>query len=172
MMVLPVPSSCQDLRLKSIGIRAGHNFEHVAVPPPEKQNFQQYDIFADWELPWSRHYSSGWEISYGINSAAGILRGGGKTAFNAELGPGTWFYKPSWKMTIGLGTGLAVYTRSQFGKQDFGGPVQIMGQGGISFDIGWNLALGWRFHHISDATVYGSHSKGVDLNFIELRYDY
>jgi hypothetical protein len=75
-------------------------------------------------------------------------------------------------MIIDLGTGLTALTRYHFGDQDMGGPVQITGQGGISFDLGWNLFAGWRFHHISDATFYGSHSKGVDLNFLELRYHF
>ena len=73
-------------------------------------------------------------------------------------------------LTAGVLTGAL--TRYHFGDQNMGGPVQIMGQGGVSFDLGWNLFAGWRFHHISDATLYGSHSKGVDINFIELRYHF
>ncbi len=166
---LSLPSYAWEVEVQSVGIRGGINLEHVAVPPPEKEDFYQVDIAMYLALPWSWQYPSGWEMSWTFNGAAGVLRGGGDTAGVFELGPGITFYKPSWRMMIDLGTGL---TALNFGDQDMGGPVQIMGQGGVSFDLGWNLFAGWRFHHISDATLYGSHSKGVDINFIELRYHF
>lgn len=61
---------------------------------------------------------------------------------------------------------------ASLGSQNFGGPVQIIGHGGVSFDLGWNLVAGWRFHHMSDATIYGNDTKGVDFNFLELSYHF
>lgn len=75
-------------------------------------------------------------------------------------------------MTVDIGTGLAAVSRHHFGSQNFGGPVQIIGHGGVSFDLGWNLVAGWRFHHMSDATIYGNDTKGVDFNFLELSYHF
>ena len=171
-MFLSVPGYGQEIEIEALGIRGGINLEHVAVPPPEKEDFYQVDVVMYIALPWSWQYPSGWEMSWTFNGAAGILRGGGDTAGIVELGPGITFYKPSWRVMIDLGTGLTALTRYHFGDQNMGGPVQIMGQGGVSFDLGWNLFAGWRFHHISDATIYGKHSKGVDLNFLELRYHF
>jgi hypothetical protein len=171
-MFLSLPGYAWDVEVQSVGIRGGINLEHVAIPPSEKEDFYQVDVVMYLALPWSWQYPSGWEMSWTFNGAAGFLRGGGDTAGVVELGPGITFYKPSWRMMIDLGTGLTALTRSHFGDQDMGGPVQIMGQGGVSFDLGWNLFAGWRFHHISDATLYGSHSKGVDINFLELRYHF
>ena len=171
-MLFSLPSYGWEVEVQSVGIRGGINLEHVAVPPPEKEDFYQVDVVMYLALPWSWQYQSGWEMSWTFNGAAGVLRGGGDTAGVVELGPGITFYKPDWRMMIDLGTGLTALTRTHFGDQDFGGPVQIVGQGGVSFDLGWNLFAGWRFHHISDATFYGKHSKGVDLNFLELRYHF
>lgn len=168
---LSVPSYGQEIEIEALGIRGGTNLEYVAIPPTENHDFYKADVFMVLATPWSWQYPSGWEVSWTVNSAAGFLRGGGDTAFVVELGPGIVFRKPSWRMTVDLGIGLAALTRYHFGSQNFGGPVQIVGHGGVSFDLGWNLVAGWRFHHMSDATVYGS-SKGVDINFLELSYHF
>jgi len=171
-LFLSVPGYTWEVEVEAVGIRGGINLEHVGIPPTEKRDFYQVDAVMYLALPWSWQYPSGWEMSWTFNGAAGMLRGGGDTAGIAELGPGITFYNPSWRMMIDLGTGLAVITRYHFGSQNMGGPVQIIGQGGLSFDLGWNLFAGWRFHHMSDATIYGSGTKGVDINFLELRYHF
>ena len=171
-LFLTAPSYCRAIEIEAVGIRGGINLDHVGIPPTEKYDFYQTDVFMVLALPWSWQYPSGWEVSWRVNTAAGILWGGGDTAGIAELGPGIAFYKPSWRMMIDLGAGLAALTRYHFDEQNMGGPVQIVGHGGLSFDLGWNLFAGWRFHHISDATFYGKHSKGVDINFLELRYHF
>ena len=171
-MFLSVPSYAQEVKIEALGIRGGINLEHIVIPPAEKYNFYKADICMVHALPWSWQYPSGWEISWRVNSAAGILRGGGDTAFVAELGPGIAFRKPSWKMIADIGTGLVALSRQHFGSQNMGGPIQIVGHGGVGYELGANLVVGWRFHHISDATIYGSHSKGVDINFLELSYHF
>jgi len=169
---LSFPGYTYAAQIESIGIRGGINLEQVSFPPAEKIDFYQADVFITFALPWSLQYSSGWEASWRVNTSAGILRGGGDTAFVAELGPGIAFRKPDWRVIADIGTGLAALSRQHFGSQDMGGPIQIVGHGGVGFDLGSNLVLGWRFHHISDATMYGSHSKGVDINFLELGYHF
>ena len=171
-MFLSLPSYGWEVEIEAVGIRGGINLEHIAIPPTEKRDFYKADVFMVIALPWNWQYLSGWEVSWTVNTAAGVLRSAGDTAFVAELGPGIVFRKPSWRMAVDLGTGLGALTRYHFGSQNFGGPVQIVGHGGVSFDLGWNLVAGWRFHHMSDATVYGSGTKGVDINFLELRYHF
>ena len=171
-LFLSAPSYSRAMEIEAVGIRGGINLDHVGIPPTERYDFYQADVFMVLALPWRWQYPSGWEVSWRVNTAAGGLRGGGDTAFVAELGPGIAFYKPSWRMMIDVGTGLAALTRYHFDEQNLGGPVQIIGHGGISFDLGWNLFAGWRFHHMSDATIYGSHTQGVDINFLELRYHF
>jgi hypothetical protein len=169
-MFLLAPGYAKAVKIESMGIRGGTNIEQASIPPTEKYNFYKADVFMVFSTPWSWQYPSGWKASWRVNSAMGILRGGGDTAFAAELGPGIAFHKPSWRLILDIGTGLVALSRQHFGNQDMGGPVQIVGQGGVGFDLGSNLVAGWRFHHISDATMYGSHSKGVDTNLLELGY--
>ena len=73
-------------------------------------------------------------------------------------------------MTLDLGTGAAYVSDEKFGRQDFGGPVQIVGHGGISYHFPMPITLGWRFHHFSDAALYGTDNRGVDFHMFELSY--
>ena len=53
--------------------------------------------------------------------------------------------------------------------QNVGGPFQIIAHGGVLFHLPGNLLAGYRFHHMSDGTIYGN-NRGVDLHMLELRY--
>jgi hypothetical protein len=167
---LSVPDHADAIEIEAIGIRGGINIKALSLPPTEKYDFYKADVFAVFPLPWRWDYPSGWKVNWRVTSAVGFLRGGGDTAVTAELGPGIAFRKPDWKLRADIGTGLVALSRQHFGSQDMGGHVQIVGTGGVGFELGPNLVAGWRFHHISDAAIYGSDSKGVDINFLELSY--
>jgi hypothetical protein len=170
MMVFPGPGLTKEIELISIGLRVGINSETIGIPPTEKEDFEQYDAFAVIGLPWSWEFPSGWEIRWRLNATAGALRAAGDTGFITELTPGIAFTKPSWRLTFDLGGGLAYLSDYEFGSQDIGGPVQIIGHGGITYHFPWDVSVGWRFHHMSDATIYGTDNRGVDLHMLELSY--
>ena len=71
-------------------------------------------------------------------------------------------------MDVGLGPGF--FSNHRFGRQDFGGPVQIVGTAGVGFDPLPGFHAGYRFQHFSDAGIYGSSSLGVDMHLLELGY--
>ncbi len=171
-LLLSASSYAQGFKIQSLGIRGGINLKNVAIPPVEKENFYQTDVFMTLSTPWRGQMPSDWDVNWRVNGAVGILRGGGDTGFVSELGPGIAFYRPNWGMTFDFGTGLSVLSRQHYGEQNMGGPVQIVAHGGVGFDLGSGFVAGWRFHHISDATIYGTHSKGVDINFLELRHNF
>ena len=51
----------KELDVVAIGIRGGINFKEAGLPPGEKEDFEQYDVFGIIGLPWSWEYpSSGW----------------------------------------------------------------------------------------------------------------
>jgi hypothetical protein len=160
----------KETELLSVGIRGGLNSEKLGIPPTEKEDFEQYDVFAVIGSPWSWDLSSGWEVRFRLNVAAGTLRASGDAGFIGELSPGFAFTKPSWNLTFDINGGAAYLSREKYGRQDIGGPVQIIGHGGITYHLPWNTSVGWRFHHMSDATIYGTHNRGVDLHMLELSY--
>jgi hypothetical protein len=159
-----------DIELDSIGIRGGLNSDFLGIPPAEKEDFEQYDAFAVIGLPWQWETLSGWKVRFRLSTAAGVLRAAGDTGFITELTPDIAFTYPNWRLTVDFGGGWAYLSDYEFGRQNIGGPFQIIGHGGISFHLPWNLLIGWRFHHMSDATIYGTDNRGVDLHMLELGY--
>ncbi|MCW5784892.1 MAG: acyloxyacyl hydrolase [Nitrospirales bacterium] len=160
----------KETELLSVGIRGGANSETIGIPPTEKEDFEQYDVFAVVGTPWSWDFSSGWDIRFRLNLAAGTLRAAGDSGFIGELSPGIAFSKASWRLTFDIGGGAAYLSQEKYGRQDIGGPVQIIGHGGLTYHLPWNVSVGYRFHHMSDAAIYGSNNRGVDLHMIELSY--
>lgn len=160
----------KETELLSVGIRGGLNSETIGIPPTEKEDFEQYDVFAVVGTPWSWDFSSGWDIRFRLNIAAGTLRAAGDSGFIGELSPGFAFSKPSWRFTFDIGGGPAYLSQEKYGSQDIGGPVQIIGHGGVTYHLPWNMSAGYRFHHMSDAAIYGSNNRGVDLHMLELSY--
>lgn len=160
----------KETELLSVGIRGGLNSDTLGIPPSEKEDFQQYDVFAVIGTPWSWEFSSGWDIRFRLNVAAGMLRAAGDAGFIGEVSPGLAFTQKDWRLTFDIGGGGAYLSREKYGRQDIGGPVQIVAHAGITYHLPWNISLGWRFHHISDAALYGSNNRGVDLHLYELSY--
>ncbi len=170
MLAFPNTGHTKDIELISVGIRAGINSKTLGIPPTEKEDFEQYDAFAVIGLPWRWEFSSEWEIRFRLNVSAGALRAAGDTGFITEVTPGIAFTQPRWNLTFDIGGGSAYLSDYRFGSQNIGGHFQIIGHGGITYHLPWNLSVGWRFHHMSDAGIYGTHNRGVDLHMLELSY--
>ncbi len=161
----------KEIDLEAIGFRGGLNFNDIGIPPTEKEDFSQYDVFAVVNLPWHWEYPSGWEIHSRLTTSLGALQGSGDTEFITTITPGLAFYKPSWRFTLDLAVGGALLSDYKFGRQNIGGPFQFIAHGGLLFDLGWNLVGGYRFHHMSDGDIYGN-NRGVDLHMLELSYHF
>jgi hypothetical protein len=158
------------LEIISVGIRGGINLDPGGIPPGEKEDFQQYDVFAILGFPGSWEWPRGWEARYRWYASAGAIKAAGDEGFIATVGPGLAFTKWDWNLTLEFGTGAVFVSDETFGKQDFGGPVQILGHGGVSYHFPEHITLGWRFQHFSDAALYGNDNRGVDFHFLELGY--
>ncbi len=175
LLCLPPESYSQEpkkLEIISLGVRGGLNLDPGGIPPGEKEDFQQYDVVAIVGFPGSWEWPRGWEVQYRWYGSAGVLKAAGDKGFIASLGPGLGITKWDWNLTFEIGTGAVFVGDETFGDQDFGGPVQILGHGGLSYHFPQKITVGWRFQHFSDATIYGTNNRGVDLHFLELRYGF
>ncbi len=152
----------------SVGVRGGYNLG--GLPPQEKHDFQQYDVFGILGFPGSWEWPRGWEARYRWYASAGVLHAAGENGFISTTGPGVTFTKWDWNVSLEFGTGAVFVSKQHYGKQDFGGHVQILGHGGVFYHFPGNIVGGWRFQHFSDAGIYGSNNRGVDLHFLELSY--
>ena len=170
---LPQVSHSQEpkkFEIISVGIRGGINLDPGGIPPGEKEDFQQYDVFGILGFPGSWEWPRGWEGRYRWYASAGVLNAAGENGFISTFGPGFAFTNWDWNVSVEIGTGAVFISKEHFGRQDFGGPVQILGHGGISYHFPGNMTAGWRFQHFSDAALYGNNNRGVDLHFLELSY--
>jgi hypothetical protein len=162
-------SWAKDVELVALGVRGGMNFQHAGLPPGEKEDFEQFDVFAIMGLPWEWESPSSWELRWQLRGSAGALRGAGDTGFIATLTPGLALRMPSWRLILDAGVGGALISKWKFGRQNIGGPFQFIAHGGVGVELGWNMVVGYRFHHMSDATIYGK-SRGVDFHMLEVSY--
>ncbi len=174
----PVEGHCQEgkerteFEIISVGIRGGFNPVPGGIPPGEYEDFQQYDVFGIVGFPGKWDTLWGVEGRYLWYTSAGIIRAAGDEGFITTFGPGLAFTKLDWNLTLEMGTGGVVVSDDTFGVQDFGGKVQFLAHGALSYHFPQQISLGWRFQHFSDATLYGRGNRGIDFHFLELRYGF
>ena len=162
-------SWAHDVDLVAIGIRGGMNFQDAGLPPGEKEDFEQFDVFGIIGLPGGWDFSPDWETRFRLYGSTGVLRGAGDLGFITTVTPGIAVTKKSWNLTFDIAMGGALISDWKYGRQDIGGPFQFIGHLGATYRLPGNLAVGYRFHHMSDATIYGE-SRGTDLHMIEFSY--
>lgn len=137
----------------------------------QKERFELFDIAALVRLPWGWwRRTSAWGLETRLIASAGELTGAKTSSFMATLVPALALSNRSGSVSIDVGLGPGFFSNHQFGSQDIGGPVQIIGTAGVGFDPLPGLHAGYRFQHFSDAEIYGSSSLGVDMHLIELGY--
>ena len=133
------------------------------------EDFEQYEVFATYGLPWSRELTPGWFVGTRIDFSAGALRGGGETGFIGSIGPSIALSMVHGLILLSGGLSAAVLSEHQFGQENFGGPVQFVSHVEISFKLSANLGVGYRFQHMSNASIY-NRNPGLELHMLELSY--
>ncbi len=134
------------------------------------ENFEEYDVSANFELPWERYSTSDWGVGTRLMASTGMLRGAGEKALVVSLIPELTLGSEDGRFILDLGAGGALFSRHRFGTQDYGGPFQFALTVGVGVPLYKNLGLGYRFLHYSDAGVNGSDTTGADFHMIELSY--
>lgn len=159
----PQPGNANEKDWVAVGIRAG-----ISTTDSE-EGFEQYEVHSSHGLPWSWDLTSGWSLSTRINLSAGALRGGGDTGFIGSVGPSLTLIMVQDRILLDGGTSAALLSEHKFGQENFGGPIQFISHVGISFKLSANLGVGYRFQHMSNASIY-NRNPGLELHMLELRY--
>jgi hypothetical protein len=169
-LFIPSPSHADEIRPLNVALRGG-----VTGPPviggEALYTFQQYDVSFTLGLPWSWYSESGWGVGTRLMTSVGALNGGGDTAFLTTLVPGFFFGPRDSVLSFDLGGGVALLSRHEFGRQDFGGNFQFVLTFGLTVPVPFTktVGVGYRFHHLSDGEIYHS-AKGVDVHMLEVTY--
>ncbi|MET0514392.1 MAG: acyloxyacyl hydrolase [Nitrospiraceae bacterium] len=171
LMIVCVPAFglADDISLMSIGARYGIS-GNSPIGEQSQEEFEQYDAAVTFRMPWTWYHASGWGFSTRLIASAGVLKGASDEAFIATLVPVVAFGRKDERISIDMGGGGALMSSYRFGTQDFGGPFQFVWAFGLNCRVYGPVGLGYHFQHYSDAGIYGTASRGIDLHMIELAY--
>ena len=147
----------------AIGLRAGLS------TTDSEEDFEQYELFATYGLPWKWELTSGWFLTTRINLSAGALRASDDTGFIGSAGPSITLSMVQDRIFLDGGISAALLSEHKFGQKNFGGPIQFISHVGISFKVSDNLGVGYRFQHMSNASIY-NRNPGLELHMFEIRY--
>ena len=168
-LLVPAPGYSEEMSLLNVSFRARFSGATV-LGDQQPEEFEEYDLSANFGLPWMRYSSSGWGVSTRLMASAGIIRGGGERGLVFSLIPGIAWGSEDGRFSVDAGAGAALFSRYRFGTQDFGGPFQFALTAGAGFPLYKRLRLGYRFLHYSDAGINGPDTIGADFHMIEFSY--
>jgi hypothetical protein len=166
-LLTPSVSQAEEIRLNSIGVRGGAS---GSSPIGESQYFQGYDVMANWSLPWEWYSGLGWGAGTRLMGSVGAVTASGDTAFVATLVPGVVFGKKDGWFSLEVGGGGALLSQYQFTQQNMGGTFQFVWDTALRAKVYGGLGVGYWFHHLSDAHLYGRDAHGFDLHMVEISY--
>jgi hypothetical protein len=163
-------STAGEFRFESLVLRGGISGSSV-IGRDQQTDFNQVDLAVTARLPWEWEVGSGWVLGTRLLTSAGVLRGSGETNGLFTLVPfDVMFGRKDQLFSIDMGVGGALLTDYKYGKQNFGGPFQFVWTFGANSRLVGPFGVGYHFQHLSDATIYGSESRGVDLHLFEFIY--
>ena len=163
-------STAGEVRLESLAVRGGFSGSSV-IGEEQQTDFNQVDLALTARLPWDWNVGAGWIIKTRLLTSAGVLRGSHETNGVFTLVPlDVIFGRKDGLISIDMGVGGALLTDYKYGNQNFGGPFQFVWTWGATSRFAGPFGAGYHFQHYSDATIYGSESRGVDLHLFEIIY--
>jgi hypothetical protein len=155
--------------LLSVSIRARFSGTDV-IGDVASEEFWEYDVAANFKLPWAWYSQSGWGGGTRLMTSIGALYGSGETALVVSFIPLVALGSKDGRFTLDLGAGGALFSRQRFGTQDYGGLFQFALTAGVGVPLYKRLGVGYRYLHYSDAGIYGPHTTGADFHMLELIY--
>jgi hypothetical protein len=162
-----------DKELMAVGLRGGISVKGESpLGEQMREDFVGADVFGVFRLPWSWYSPSGWGVGPRLITSAGALSALDKVALVSSVAPVLALGTKDGSFTIDAGVGGGLVSAHQFGRHNLGGPFQFVATAGVGVVLFRPVALGYRFQHYSDGTIYGSDTRGVDLHMIELSYRY
>jgi hypothetical protein len=158
-----IPSKSPAVDLKVLGLRGGISDNR------NDEDFRQFEGFAVWSLPWVWQFASDWRIGTFLEVNAGLLHGGGESAFVGSAGPGINITGFGDKIDIPMGVNATIISDHTFGDEDFGGPFQFTSHIGLDYYFTRHFMMGYRLQHMSNAGIY-SPNPGVNIHMLAVGY--
>jgi lipid A 3-O-deacylase len=157
------PLSASETAWRSVGLRGGVN-DHR-----NDEDFEQYEAFSTWNLPWFWNWDSGWALGTYLEANAGVLSGGGDSAFVGSIGPGLYISGFREMVEISMGINPTIISKHKFGDENLGGPIEFTSHIGLNFIFDHHYSIGYRLQHMSNAVLY-EHNPGLNMHMIGVGY--
>jgi lipid A 3-O-deacylase PagL len=158
-----------ELRLEYLSLRGG--FTGYVIGSYQPAYFNQADVALAARLPWEKEIGDNWILGTRVLFSAGALFGDHETPGIFTLEPFyALFGRKDGLISIDIGAGGALVTQHKFEHQNFGGAFQFVWTFGATSRFAGPFGAGYHFQHFSDAGMYGSDARGVDMHLFELIY--
>jgi hypothetical protein len=155
---------------KSVSIRGG------VEATQRTQYFHQYEVAADYLLPWSLRAANGFGLSMEAETSLGALHAAGRTGVLASVGPTLVLDKGGKGLTFKIGGNLYGVSRHSYGSVDLNGYLLFAGHVDLLYRFAAGPGIGYRFQHMSNGGLGiggGNNSNtGLDLHMLELSWDF
>ena len=166
-------SQAEESTLISIGPRIGFSQKTPLLGKQQREAFRLYDVAAIFRLPWRWPLNAGkWQLGTGVITSVGLLEAAGDAGVMATAVPDLILTGWDELISFDAGAGAGLFSRHQFGSQNFGGPAQFVATLGIRFSPFTHSYADFHLLHFSDAGLYGSDSLGVDMFIFEVGYKF
>ena len=158
------------LRLEYLSVRGGVTGQVIGQYQPEY--FNQFDVALAARLPLEMDIGTDWVLGTRVLVTGGALVGThDNTAAIFTLEPFyVLFGRKDELISIDTGIGGALVTPYKFQAQNFGGTFQWVWTFGATSRFAGPFGAGYHFQHFSDAGMYGSDARGVDMHLLEIIY--
>ena len=166
-------SRAEESTLNSIGPRIGFSQKTPLLGKQQREVFHLYDVAAIFRLPWHWPLGTGrWKLGTGLITSVGLLEAAGDAGVMATAVPNLILTGWDELISFDAGAGAGLFSRQQYGSQDFGGPAQLVATIGMRFSPFTHSYADFHLLHFSDAGLYGSDSLGVDMFIFEVGYKF
>jgi hypothetical protein len=116
-----------------------------------------------------RQWDSGWVLGTYLEANAGVLSGGGTSAFVGSVGPGLYISGLKDMVEISMGLNPTIISKHKFGDENLGGPIQFTSHIGLKLILTNRYSIGYRLQHMSNGVLY-EHNPGLNIHMIEVGY--
>ncbi len=160
LLIIPLTCYSADRPAWEIGGRAGYTFA------TKGKDVAEYEFFLRRDLPWQWQLSKNLRLGFRIEGALGFLNSNHDNDLIGSLGPDLWLDIGTVARVYGGGR-IAYLDHRLLRENDFGGSFQAMEDGGISFFVGSQATVGYRFQHMSNGDLYSS-NPGLNMHLLEV----